>query len=501
MGGQASKPVVEEEKEEKAVATEGGEDSMEERCSEQQFENHSKINFVPYDGSPPNGGSALGEVEVGEEAVAQRVEETEEEDPKKDEGKLDEMNVDNDNLDEASINIEEQSGADDSVANVEVAENDQDSPHIAMMLEPTEGTSDCSEKSTEASLAGKKETEVKDEIEGMIEKESEQNEGNKVQESEDEINTHEKGEKDKEDLVTKLCVTDEQPQEEEAVATEVSKDEAAGEEEQGNNDNGEASVDTTDEAKDDTADGAKEQEEEMREGSENVNEIVEGEVSEDKKNANLPESGIEIRTDEEEAKQEGKVELSEENVEKISLAEGDTILDGSEVKEEAEDENGVEQRTQDAEEEVADEEEESEKVKDKADIPSTEEENDIEQSKQEDAEECEEVGSEKGEALILCNGEIDNASAKEQSRQDTAEKEEAVSKKGEIILGEEKVEDEAGDAEEVNCAEASSQDAKEGGTQDTKEGSKEAKGEAAGYQDPGELPLSLYQVWQTLLLV
>ena len=69
-----------------------------------------------------------------------------------------------------------------------------------------------------------------------------------------------------------------------------------------------------------------------------------------------------------------------------------------------------------------------------------------------------------------------------------------MSKKGEIILGEEKVEDEAGNAEEVSCAEESTQDTKEESSQDTKEGSKEVKGEVAGYQDAGELPLSLYQV-------
>merc|ERR1711971_1472481 len=98
---------------------------------EQQFENHSKINFIPSN-SPPNGELVgCGEVEVGEEAGGQQVEETRE---------------DNATLEGASINIKEQNNeANDIVANVEVGQNNPDT-------EMTEGKCDCS---------GKKEIEVK----------------------------------------------------------------------------------------------------------------------------------------------------------------------------------------------------------------------------------------------------------------------------------------------------------------------------------------------------
>ena len=70
MGGQASQPV----KEEKVVSA-GEEDSG---CSEQQFDNHSKINFVPSESPPPHGEAGSGsppdnEVEVGEEEAAKLV--------------------------------------------------------------------------------------------------------------------------------------------------------------------------------------------------------------------------------------------------------------------------------------------------------------------------------------------------------------------------------------------------------------------------------------------
>ena len=107
---------------------------------------------------------------------------------------------------------------------------------------------------------------------------------------------HEIGEKDKISVKEDLVVTDEQSQKEEAVPTEVSKDEAAEEEEQ-------RTIDTADEAIDDTTDGAKKQDQEMKEGVENVNEIEECEVEEDKGNTSLSESGVETGTDEEEARE------------------------------------------------------------------------------------------------------------------------------------------------------------------------------------------------------
>merc|ERR1711971_522928 len=184
---------------------------------EQQFENHSKINFIPSnsppDGSPPDGNHpngkppngelvGCGEVEVGEEAGGQQVEETRE---------------DNATLEGASINIKEQNNeANDIVANVEVGQNNPDT-------EMTEGKCDCSGNSIEEpNLGGKKEIEVKgkplaeDDVEGMVEKEDKQNEASEVGESQEGIETHENGEKDKISVMEDLVVTDEQPEKEEA---------------------------------------------------------------------------------------------------------------------------------------------------------------------------------------------------------------------------------------------------------------------------------------------
>jgi len=439
MGGQASQPVVvkkEEIEDSKAVEV-----SLE---NGSQFENHSKINFVP---SPPNGdvegnGSVLGEeVEVGEEAG---VEEAEEEDLKTE--KVDELEAGNDTLEEVPNNVEEEDGGGDGIANVEVTENNPE--------ESAEDKSDYEDKTAE----GNNETEtegdslmveevaIPEDIEGIVEEKDEEKKANEVKESQkEEIGTVENLEKDDDVAVA----TDEQIKED---TTEVRKDEEGKEGER----NSEAIVDTGGDGTQEVE--AKEEKKETESGNEMIEAVtslseIRTEEQEEKVESNKEDNGkVNEEADKEkdgkdgEEEEAGKIMLGEEEAGSAIAEEPNSVLESAQGGEEAKQEDIV----------LGDL-----KGEDEAEEPSS-----IEQSTQSAKEEGEEGAKEEGEEVVEEEGE-DRGSSKDDT--DKGDKE-GVGEEADEEIGEE--------ADEEAIDES---------RRDTE------KEEVKGDQDAGELPLHLYQ--------
>jgi len=437
MGGQASQPVVVEKEEiedSKEVEVENG----------SQFENHSKINFVP---SPPNGdlegnGSVLGEeVEVGEEAA---VEETEEEDPNTE--KVDELQAGNDTLEEVPNKVEKEDGGGDGVANVEMAENNpEESPKDKSDYEDKSAEGN-NETETEGDSLMVEEVAIPEDIEGIVEEKDEEKKANEVKESQkEEIGTVENLEKDDDVAVA----TDEQIKED---TTEVRKDEEGKEGER----NSEAIVDTGGDGTQEVE--AKEEKKETESGNEMIEAVtslseIRTEEQEEKVESNKEDNGkVNEEADKEkdgkdgEEEEAGKIMLGEEEAGSAIAEEPNSVLESAQGGEEAKQEDIV----------LGDL-----KGEDEAEEPSS-----IEQSTQSAKEEGEEGAKEEGEEVVEEEGE-DRGSSKDDT--DKGDKE-GVGEEADEEIGEE--------ADEEAIDES---------RRDTE------KEEVKGDQDAGELPLHLYQ--------